>query len=46
VVEIRNGVEVPHAAGEMVAAGNGVSHYWENRGSVPVVLMPIDVFKP
>lgn len=46
VVEIRNGVEVPHVAGEIVAAGNGVSHYWENRGNVPVVLMPIDVFKP
>lgn len=46
VIEIRNGVEIPHAAGEIVAAGNGVSHYWENRGTVPVVLMPIDVFKP
>lgn len=46
VIEIRNGVEVPHAAGAMVAAGNGVSHYWVNRGNVPVVLIPIDVFKP
>jgi quercetin dioxygenase-like cupin family protein len=46
VIEIRNGVEIPHAAGEIVPAGNGVSHYWENRGHVPVVLMPIDVFKP
>ena len=46
VIEIRHGVEIPHAAGEMVAAGNGVSHYWVNRGHVPVVLIPIDVFKP
>ena len=46
VIEIRNGVEVPHAAGEIVPAGNGVSHYWVNRGNVPVVLIPIDVFKP
>jgi uncharacterized cupin superfamily protein len=46
VVEVRNGVEVPHAAGEMVPAGNGVSHYWENRGATPVILMPVDVFKP
>ena len=46
VVEIRNGVEVPHAAGEMVPAGNGVTHYWENRGTSPVILMPVDVFKP
>ena len=46
VVEIRNGVEVNHAAGAMVPAGNGVTHYWENRGSTPVILMPVDVFKP
>lgn len=46
VIEMRNGVEVPHTAGEMVSAGNGISHYWVNRGDVPVVLLPIDVFKP
>jgi quercetin dioxygenase-like cupin family protein len=46
VVEIRNGVEVPHAAGEMVPASNGVTHYWENRGTSAVILMPVDVFKP
>lgn len=46
VVEVRNGVEVPHAAGEMVPASNGVTHYWVNRGIVPVVLVPVDVFKP
>ena len=46
VVEIRNGVEIPHAAGEMVLADHDVSHSWENRGTVPVVLLPVDVFKP
>ena len=46
VVEIRNGVEVPHAPGEMVLATHDVSHSWENRGTVPVVLLPVDVFKP
>nr|WP_315185057.1 cupin domain-containing protein [uncultured Albidiferax sp.] len=46
VVEVRNGVEVPHAAGEMVPASNGVSHYWENRGTSAVILMPVDIFKP
>jgi uncharacterized cupin superfamily protein len=46
VVEIRNGVEIPHKAGEMVAARQDVSHWWENRGTVPVVLLPVDVFKP
>lgn len=46
VIEIRHGIEVPHATGEMVPAGNGVSHYWVNRGTVPVVLVPIDVYTP
>lgn len=46
VIEIRNGVEVAHAAGEMVLATNEITHWWENRGTVPVVLMPVDVFKP
>ncbi|NML44262.1 cupin domain-containing protein [Ramlibacter sp. G-1-2-2] len=46
VVEIRNGVEIPHKAGEMVVAKQDVSHWWENRGLTPVVLLPVDVFKP
>jgi quercetin dioxygenase-like cupin family protein len=46
VIEIRNGVEVAHGPGEMVMATNEISHWWENRGTVPVVLMPVDVFKP
>lgn len=46
VVEIRNGVEVMHHAGDMVASTHEVSHWWENRGTVPVLLLPVDVFKP
>jgi quercetin dioxygenase-like cupin family protein len=46
VVEIRNGVEISHSAGEMVIATKGISHWWENRGTVPVILLPVDVFKP
>ncbi len=46
VVEIRNGVEIPHGPGDMVVATNEVSHWWENRGAVPVILLPVDVFKP
>lgn len=43
VIEIRNGVEVAHGPGEMVMATNEISHWWENRGTVPVVLLPVDV---
>ena len=35
-----------HCPGEMKMATNEISHWWENRGTVPVVLMPVDVFKP
>lgn len=46
VIEIRNGVEIPHTAGEMVMATREVTHWWENRGSIPVVLLPVDIYKP
>jgi|ERR1700730_7025009 quercetin dioxygenase-like cupin family protein len=46
VVEIRNGVEILHGPGDMVIATHEISHWWENRGTAPVVLLPIDVFKP
>ena len=45
VIEIRNGVEIPHSAGEMVPSRRDVTHHWENRGTVPVVLIPIDIYK-
>ena len=46
VIEIRNGVETPHSQGEMVIATHDISHWWENRGTEKVVLIPIDIFKP
>ncbi len=46
VVEIRNGVAVRHPAGSMVQGIKGAYHWWENQGSVPVVLIPVDVVKP
>ncbi|MCY7386997.1 MAG: cupin domain-containing protein [Burkholderiales bacterium] len=46
VIEIRNGVEIPHGPGEMVIATREVSHWWENRGTTTVLLLPVDIFKP
>jgi len=46
VVEVRNGVLLEHRAGAMVQGVNGVHHWWENRGTVPVVLVPVDIVKP
>lgn len=46
VIEVRNGVPLEHKAGDMVQGVNGVTHWWENKGSERVVLMPVDVFKP
>ena len=45
-VEIRNGIEIPHQPGDMVIATHDVSHWWENRGTTAVVLLPVDIFKP
>ena len=45
VIEIRNGVEVPHGPGEMVVATHDITHGWENRGTETVVLIPVDIFK-
>lgn len=46
IVEIRNGVEILHQAGDLVVAAKDVTHWWENRGTVPAVLLPVDVVKP
>jgi quercetin dioxygenase-like cupin family protein len=46
VIEVRNGVATEHKAGTMVPAMNGVTHWWENHGTVPVVLVPVDIAKP
>ena len=46
VIEVRNGVEIAHGPGEMVLATRDVTHWWENRGTVPVVLLPVDIYHP
>ena len=46
IIEIRNGIEVPHGPGEMVVATHDITHSWENRGTETVVLIPVDIFKP
>ena len=46
VIEVRNGIATEHKAGTMVPATNGVTHWWENHGAVPVVLVPVDVVRP
>jgi quercetin dioxygenase-like cupin family protein len=45
VIEVRNGVEIPHKAGDIVVAPHDVTHWWENKGSVPAVLLPVDIYK-
>lgn len=46
-IEVRNGVEIPHKAGDVTANTREVSsHWWKNAGSVPVILLPVDVYKP
>lgn len=46
VVEIRNGVEIQHQAGDMVEGTHDVTHWWENRGTIAVILVPVDLYKP
>jgi quercetin dioxygenase-like cupin family protein len=45
VVEIRNGVEIQRSAGEVAICTSEVSHWWQNRGTTPVVLLPVDIVK-
>ena len=46
VIEIRNGKPIQHGPGTMVQGVNGVTHWWENHGTMPVVLIPVDIVKP
>ncbi len=46
VIVVRNGRSIEHKAGTMVQGVNGVHHWWENHGTVRVVLIPVDVAKP
>jgi quercetin dioxygenase-like cupin family protein len=47
LVEYRQGGYVNHRAGDTVhTAGKGVTHWVANEGTVPAVLIVVDVFKP
>ena len=45
VVEIRNGVEIQRSAGDVAVCTHEVSHWWQNRGTTPVVLLPVDIVR-
>jgi quercetin dioxygenase-like cupin family protein len=38
------GVPIVHKAGDMAAEKKGTSHWWQNNGSTPVVLISVDLF--
>jgi quercetin dioxygenase-like cupin family protein len=46
VTEYRNGVAKEYGPGDFVTANKDTTHGWENKGAVPVVLLPVDIFKP
>jgi quercetin dioxygenase-like cupin family protein len=46
LIEYRNGVAVEHGPGDWIFSDKTTNHSWENKGSVPAVLLPVDVFKP
>ena len=45
IVEYRSSCTVPitHMAGDIAREADGISHYWINKGKVPVVLLSSDV---
>ena len=38
------GAPIDHKAGDISREADGLSHYWENHGNVPAVLLSSDVF--
>lgn len=38
------GAPIEHKAGEISREADGLSHYWQNHGNVPAVLLSSDVF--
>jgi quercetin dioxygenase-like cupin family protein len=38
------GVPIVHKAGDVAAEKKGTSHWWQNNGSTPVVLISVDLF--
>ena len=46
ITEYRNGVAQEHGQGDVVMANKDTTHWWENKGDAPAVLLPVDIFKP
>lgn len=46
VTEYRNGVAQEHGPGELAMATKDTTHWWENKGDTPAILLPVDIFKP
>src|SRR5271165_6181964 len=46
IVEYASNCAVPitHKAGDVAPERNGTSHWWQNTGTVPVVLISVDLF--
>ena len=45
IIETRNGVAKEYGPGEVFSEGKDTTHWLENKGSVPVVFVPVDIFK-
>jgi len=47
IVEHRSSCAAPivHKAGDIAREADGISHWWQNEGTEPVVLLSSDVFK-
>ncbi|MES2125789.1 MAG: cupin domain-containing protein [Pseudomonadota bacterium] len=46
VTEYRNGIAKEYGPNEFITADKGTTHGWENKGTVQVILLPFDLFKP
>lgn len=46
VTEYRNGVTKVYGPGDVVTANKDTVHGWENKGSTPAILLPVDIIKP
>lgn len=45
VLEYRGGTVKQYGPGEYTLSGKDTMHAWENNGTVPVIILSIDIFK-
>ena len=45
ITETRGGVVKEHGPGEFWSEGKDTTHWLENKGTAPAVLIPVDIFK-